>query len=238
MVTEPLRLHARGKRLQLVEEPEVDRVGAADRQRHPVHDDGVSLGNAVEEMERPPFRVDEVLRHDLEPVHFRPFRRDMPEMLRAQPDPQSEVRESPSIRPGGRPAHVSRRHQPPWCDMSTGTLQPPLPLQEFLPAHPASPPLQPPWPLHAFWPAHSCLAFVAQPPLPLQEFLPAQPLSPPLQPPLPLHALWPLQTWFSPPASSPAYATFASSAPARRPPVTPNITLPKSRRFIAMSFPS
>src|SRR5687767_10293836 len=199
MVTEPLRLHARGKRLQLVEEPEVDRVGAADRQRHPVHDDRVPLGDLVEEMQRPTFRVDEVFRHDLEPVHFRPFRRDVPEMLRAQADPQAEVREAPSIRPGGRPARDSRRHQPAWCDMSTGTLQPPLPLQEFLPAHPPSPPLQPP---------------------------------------LPLHELWPLQTWFSPPASSPAYATFASSAPARRPPVTPNITLPKSRRFIAMSFPS
>ena len=124
------------------------------------------------------------------------------------------------------------------CDGSTGTLQPPLPLQEFLPAHPSSPPLQPPWPLHAFLPAHSCLAFVAQPPLPLHEFLPAQPPSPDLQPPLPLHALWPLQTWFSPPPSSPAIATFAICAPATRPPATPSITFPKSRRFIAMSFPS
>src|SRR5262245_22573467 len=122
--------------------------------------------------------------------------------------------------------------------MSTGTLQPPLPLQEFLPAQPASPPLQPPWPLQAFLPAQSCLAFVAQPPLPLQEFLPAHPPSPLLQPPFPLHALWPLHTWLSPPASSPAMATLAISAPARRPPVTPSITLPKSRRFIAMSLPS
>src|SRR5262245_60050206 len=122
--------------------------------------------------------------------------------------------------------------------MSTGTLQPPLPLQEFLPAQPLSPPLQPPWPLHAFLPAHSCLAFVAQPPLPLQEFFPSHPTSPLLQPPSPLHALLPLRTWLSPPPSAPAYPTFASPAPASRPPVTPNITLPKSRRFIDISIPS
>src|SRR5436309_10284868 len=39
----------------------------------------------------------------------------------------------------------------------TGTAQPPLPLQEFLPAHPLSPVLQPPWPLQSFFPAQSCL---------------------------------------------------------------------------------
>src|SRR5262245_56128237 len=122
--------------------------------------------------------------------------------------------------------------------MSTGTLQPPLPLQEFLPAHPPSPPLQPPLPLHAFLPAQSCLSSLAHPPSPSPLVCPAHPPSPPLPPTLPLHALWPLQTWLSPPPSSPAYATFASWAPASSPPVTPSITLPKSRRFIDMSFPS
>jgi hypothetical protein len=107
VIAEPLRLHARRQRLQLVEKAEVDRVGAADRERHAVHDDRIALRDLVKEVQRPPFRVDEVLRNDLEPVHFRPFRRDVPEMLRAQADPQTEVRESPSIRPGGRTAHVS-----------------------------------------------------------------------------------------------------------------------------------
>src|SRR5580700_10878320 len=37
-------------------------------------------------------------------------------------------------------------------------LQPPLPLQEFLPLQPASPVLQPPWPLQSFLPLQSCLA--------------------------------------------------------------------------------
>jgi hypothetical protein len=37
-------------------------------------------------------------------------------------------------------------------------LQPPLPLQEFLPLQPLSPVLQPPWPLQEFMPLQSCLA--------------------------------------------------------------------------------
>src|SRR5882672_127216 len=78
-----------------------------------------------------------------------------------------------------------------------GTAQPPLALQLFLPAQPASPLLQPPWPLQAFLALHSCLADVAQPPLPLQLFLPAQPPSPVLQPPWLLQAFWPLQTCLS-----------------------------------------
>jgi hypothetical protein len=38
------------------------------------------------------------------------------------------------------------------------TLQPPLPLQLFLPLQPMSPVLQPPWPLQLFMPLHSCLS--------------------------------------------------------------------------------
>jgi hypothetical protein len=37
------------------------------------------------------------------------------------------------------------------------TLQPPLPLQLFLPLQPMSPALQPPWPLQLFSPLQSCL---------------------------------------------------------------------------------
>src|SRR6185503_6206795 len=104
----------------------------------------------------------------------------------------------------------------------TGTEQPPLPLQEFLPAQPLSPPLQPPRPLQEFLPVHSCLAAApAQPPLPLQEFWPAQPLASVLQPPLPLHSLWPLQTFFSPLVSA-----FFSSAPNFEPATIPATTAP------------
>ncbi len=92
------RLHAPGQRLQLVEEREIDRVGAADRERDAMHHDGVALRDPVEEVHRPAARVDEVLRHDLEPVHRRPLRRDMPEMLRAQAYAEAEIRQAPSIR--------------------------------------------------------------------------------------------------------------------------------------------
>lgn len=36
-------------------------------------------------------------------------------------------------------------------------MQPPLPLQEFLPEQPLSPAWQPPLPLQLFWPLQSCL---------------------------------------------------------------------------------
>src|SRR6266508_1659721 len=95
----------------------------------------------------------------------------------------------------------------------TGTPQPPLPLQEFLPAHPLSPVLQPPWPLHSFLPLQPCLATVAQPPLPLQEFFPAQP-------PLPLHEFMPLHACFS------FVSAFFSSADSRDPAAMPATTAP------------
>src|SRR6476619_6601544 len=89
------------------------------------------------------------------------------------------------------------------CSAFTGTEQPPLPLQEFLPAQPLSPGAQPPMPLQSFLPLQSCLAEAeAQPPLPLHAFLPSAPW--------PLQALWPLQTW----ASAFLASAFASVLPA------------------------
>src|SRR5262249_45540339 len=41
---------------------------------------------------------------------------------------------------------------------TSAEAQPPLPLQEFLPAQPPSPDLHPPLPLHAFWPLQTCLS--------------------------------------------------------------------------------
>src|ERR1700722_7571462 len=40
-------------------------------------------------------------------------------------------------------------------------LQPPFPLQEFLPLQPLSPLLQPPWPLQSFLALQSCLPLVS-----------------------------------------------------------------------------
>src|SRR5437867_6846421 len=48
-----------------------------------------------------------------------------------------------------------------WDYSSCGllVLQPPWPLQEFLPLQPLSPDLQPPCPLQSFLPLQSCLPF-------------------------------------------------------------------------------
>src|SRR3954451_22173766 len=42
-----------------------------------------------------------------------------------------------------------------WTGLPSFTAQPPLPLQEFLPAQPLSPVLQPPLPLQLFLPAQA-----------------------------------------------------------------------------------
>src|SRR5262249_43551156 len=147
----------------------------------------------------------------------------------------------------------------PYAAFLTGTAQPPLPLQEFLPAQPASPVLQPPWPLHEFMPLQECfMSAEAQPPLPLQEFLPAQPASPALQPPLPLQEFFPAQTCLSEAAalslafSSPAVVfalpfargvvAFARPEPASTPAIARPIALvvrsPFFIRFLLSSPPS
>src|SRR5579875_320344 len=45
--------------------------------------------------------------------------------------------------------------------LEPSVAQPPLPLQEFLPAHPLSPVLHPPLPLQEFWPAQACFSATA-----------------------------------------------------------------------------
>src|SRR5260370_28217842 len=42
--------------------------------------------------------------------------------------------------------------------LEPSVLQPPLPLQEFLPLQPLSPALQPPLPLQEFWPLQACFS--------------------------------------------------------------------------------
>src|SRR5882672_1667789 len=116
------------------------------------------------------------------------------------------------------------------CSAFTGTEQPPLPLQEFLPAQPLSPGAHPPRPLHSFLPLQSCLAEAeAQPPLPLHAFLPSAPW--------PLHALWPLQTWASAfalvsLAAAGAFSSANALLPASMPAATAPITFVNSLRSI------
>src|SRR5579875_2664816 len=45
--------------------------------------------------------------------------------------------------------------------LEPSVAQPPLPLQEFFPAHPLSPLLQPPFPLQEFCPAQACFSATA-----------------------------------------------------------------------------
>src|SRR5262245_5075960 len=127
------------------------------------------------------------------------------------------------------------------CSALTGTAHPPLPLQLFLPAQPASPDLQPPMPLQAFLPAHSCLAsLAAHPPLPLHSFLPEQAFLSDLQPPLPLHSLWPLQMWVSAFFSSAFFSWgFANRVePAAMPATTAPIAFVNSLRSMLFSLAS
>src|SRR5690349_2748941 len=67
----------------------------------------------------------------------------------------------------------------------SAVAQPPLPLQLFLPAQPASPVLQPPWPLQLFMPLQACLSPVVAvllapvPPVPLSSFFSFEQPTPP-----------------------------------------------------------
>src|SRR5580704_12289899 len=75
---------------------------------------------------------------------------------------------------GGKPANRAwlKRDQAFGLLSSFGAsllAQPPLPLQEFLPAQPLSPALQLPWPLQPFLPLQSCFAAFEESLEPLEE---------------------------------------------------------------------
>src|SRR5581483_5674064 len=98
MVGEPGRIEAIGERADAAEVVDVERVGAADRQRHPVQRDREVASHALEDRERAPARRHEVLGERLEPVDPRAALRDLVEVTRPEPDAASE--EGP-----GRSAH-------------------------------------------------------------------------------------------------------------------------------------
>jgi hypothetical protein len=106
VVAEPRGAAARGKRLQLAQVLEVERIRAADRERHAVHHDRVALGDAVEHLHRTPTRVHEVLGHDLEPVDRRPVLEHVSEVLRAQAEPEPEVGQTEAVPVGVHPVGV------------------------------------------------------------------------------------------------------------------------------------
>ena len=165
---------------------------------------------------------------------------DVPEMLRAQADPETEVRESPSIR-AREPACARQRSgiSRPCAPDRPARCNRPCPCRSSCRRSRCRRPCSRPGPCTRSCPRTRAWRSWRNRPCPCRSSCRRSRRRRLLQPPLPLHALWPLQTWLSPPASSPANATLAISAPASRPPVTPSITFPKSRRFMDMSnFPS
>ena len=85
-----------GQAFQPVQVVEVQRVGAADRERDAVHDDRVALGDLVEDVARPPAGVHEVLGDDLEPIDAGDGSRECTENGRSagrRPGRDSDVRD-------------------------------------------------------------------------------------------------------------------------------------------------
>ena len=95
VVGNPAGLDGVGQALELVEVVEVERIGAADRQRDAVHDDGVALGDLFEDVARPAAGVHEVFGDDLEPVHRRVVVEDVRKVDGAQADAEAEVGDVP-----------------------------------------------------------------------------------------------------------------------------------------------
>ena len=83
VIGDPTRPHGVRQLFELFQVVEVERVGAADRQRDAVHDDGVALGDLLQDVARPAARVHEVLGDDLEPIHCRVMSRGCTESGRS-----------------------------------------------------------------------------------------------------------------------------------------------------------
>ena len=68
MIGDPGRLDAAGELAHVYEILPVERIGAADRQRHAVHDEREAVANALEIMQRLAARDQVILGDDLEPI--------------------------------------------------------------------------------------------------------------------------------------------------------------------------
>ena len=87
VIGDPGRLDAFGKLFQFAQIPAVQRVGAADGQRHAVHDHGVAFADAIQVVQRLAAGDHVVFAQDLEPVHRRPFVDDGLVVVGAQAQP-------------------------------------------------------------------------------------------------------------------------------------------------------
>ena len=68
MIGNPTGIDFAGQSFQFRQIIEVQRVGAADRQRDAMHDDRVLLGDLLEHVTRSAARIDKVFRNDFEPI--------------------------------------------------------------------------------------------------------------------------------------------------------------------------
>ena len=85
MIGQPGRLDALDQRLDLGEVSAIERIGAADRQRNPVHDHGVERADTIEVVERLAAGNEIVFGEDFKPVDCRPLGKNGLVMLAPQP---------------------------------------------------------------------------------------------------------------------------------------------------------
>src|SRR5258708_692283 len=100
MVRHPARPDRVCKAFELAKIFEVERVGAADRQRNAVHDDRVTLGDLFKDVARSALRIHEVFGNHLEPIDRRMVFQDIREVYRSQAKAQTQVVVSEARRHG------------------------------------------------------------------------------------------------------------------------------------------
>jgi hypothetical protein len=86
VVRNPAGIHLARQPFDFCQIVEIERIGAADRQRHAVHHDRIPLGDLLQDMPRPSSRIDEILRDHLKPIDGRPGPQNVPEMHAPQPN--------------------------------------------------------------------------------------------------------------------------------------------------------
>ena len=97
MIGNPARVDGARERFQFAEVIEIERIGAADRQRNAVQHDRILLRDFLEHIARTAARVHEVFGERLEPIDVGLRAEDVAEMNGAQPHADAEVREVESI---------------------------------------------------------------------------------------------------------------------------------------------
>jgi hypothetical protein len=97
MIGDPGRLEAARDRCELSQITYIQRVGRTNRKRHTVHHDRISRTHALEDFERSATIDHEVLRGDLEPVHWRVIVEDVQVVGTAQTDAETERGKIPPI---------------------------------------------------------------------------------------------------------------------------------------------